>query len=380
MERFDVIVIGAGPAGSTASYLLAGAGMRVGLLDKCAFPRNKPCAGLLSERAEKVYKQIFGHGWQDLYESVSTGARFFYKNRLLTQVDGCRKMYFTNRLLFDHRLVMKAIAAGATFLEKTCAVSLDADRRTVHLGKGKSIRGDFVIGADGAVSRTAMSIGLSIDRSDLAIGLQAECPRGLRDLSLPEIHFGVMPWGYGWVFPKKESLTVGIAALRRKNTDLKNGLRTFMGQICHEPVDIRWQGHPIPFRNFRLRPGVENVLLVGDAAGLVEPVTGEGIAYAMQSAAHAAQAVVDAAGSGNPKLACEYYRERCQGLARRFKQAEKMRHLLFPMLFQKLFAKTVQKSKSPIYRYINLACGEIDYIDYLGFLLKGVAKHLISIW
>jgi len=244
------------------------------------------------------------------------------------------------------------------------------------------LRGDFIIGADGAISRTAASLGLSLRKDSLAVGLEIDYPRQgpLADLAKPEIHFGIIRWGYGWVFPKKDSLTVGIAGLAKKNPDLRYGFQSFLKHICHCVPDIRWRGHPIPFRDFRLRPGIGNILLAGDAAGFVEPVTGEGIAFAMESASHAAHAILDAAGQGDPRGAWKHYQRRCEELVRFLSQAERMRYLVFSAISERLFAKAIERSKSVIYRYMDLAWDEMDYADYFRFLVKKLWNHWIPSW
>lgn len=372
MNAFDVIVIGAGPSGSAAAYILAGAGMRVALIDKASFPRDKLCAGLLSERTEKVYKSIFGDSWQDTYEFTSSDAGIFYKDRLLNEVSGYRKMYFAMRSHFDHHLVKLASAKGATLLEKTCAASLESGNRLVRLTNGTAIRGDFIIGADGAISKVAEGLGHSMQKRNLAIGLEIELPRQgkIADLARAEIHFGVIRWGYGWVFPKKNTITIGIGGLVRKNPSIRDSFRVFLKQVCSNVPDIKWKGHPIPFCNFILRPGIGNTLLIGDAAGFVEPVTGEGIAFAMQSANYAAHAILDAANCGDPKSALRHYQHRYSRLARLLKQAKWMRYFVFPAISEKLLAKALRRSKSVIQRYMDLAADEMDYSDYLKFLAK----------
>jgi geranylgeranyl reductase family protein len=376
MSPFDVIVIGAGPGGSASAYLLARAGMRVALIDKAAFPRDKLCGGMLSERTEKVYKSIFGDSWQDAYEFSSSDVDFFYKARLLNEVRNYRRMYFTMRSNFDHRLAALAAAKGAVLMENTRAVSLEQRTGSVRLASGTAINGDFIIGADGATGMVAQSLGMSRSKQHQAAGLEIEFPRqGARaGLDRPEFHFGVLRWGYGWVFPKKETLTIGIAGLVRKNPGLKNSFRIFLERICSRVPDIKWKAHPIPFCNLLLRPGRGNILLVGDAAGFVEPVTGEGIAFAMQSALHAAHAVLDAAGSGKPESALKNYQNRYDTLARHLTLANRMRFLVFSSLSEKLFAKAIAKSKSLIHRYMDLAAGEMDYAAYAKFLIKKMVR------
>jgi menaquinone-9 beta-reductase len=377
MNAFDVIIIGAGPGGSSAAYLLARSGVRVALIDKANFPRDKLCGGMLSERTEKIYRNIFGDRWQDAYEFSSSGARFFYKGRLLNEVSDYRRIYFTTRMSLDYHLVQLACARGATLLEKTCAASVEPESGMVRLTNGAVLRGDFIIGADGVISMAAKNLGFPMQKDKLATALEIELPRqgNMADLSQPEIHFGIVRWGYGWVLPKKDTLTIGIAGLAQKNRSLQESFRAFLEQVCSHVPDIKWRGHPIPFCNFTLRPGRANTLLVGDAAGFVEPVTGEGISFAMQSAHYAAHAILDAAHNGDPQSALWHYKQRYAPMARLLKQAQWMRYFVFSGFSEKLFIKALQKSRSVIHRYMDLAADEMDYVDYSKFLIKKLAYH-----
>jgi menaquinone-9 beta-reductase len=379
MRNFDVIVAGAGPAGSAAAYLLAGAGMRVALIDKESFPRDKLCGGMLTGRTEKVYKSIFSNGWQDAYEFKSANVRIFYKTRLLNEIRDYRTHYFTTRSAFDHHLVQLASARGATLLERTRATSLEVDRRSVRLADGRVIRGDFIIGADGANSMIARDLGLAAGKNAMAAGLEAEIPRQgkMAGLDRPEIHFGLIRWGYGWVFPKKDTVTIGIAGLAHKNPGFRDLFRAFLAQICPEAPDVPWKGHPVPFCKFTLRPGTGNVLLAGDAAGFVEPLTGEGIAFAMQSGSCAAHAILDAARTGDPRSALNNYQQRYRPTARLLTQAKWMRYLVFPSISEALLVKALRRSESMICRYFDVLADEIDYAVYFRFLVKKLKKHFL---
>jgi len=378
MNAFDVIIIGAGPGGSSAAYLLASSGMRVALIDKASFPRDKLCGGMLSERTEKVYKSIFGDRWEDAHEFTSSGARFFYRGRLINEVSNYRKIYFTTRMSLDYHLVRLACAKGATLFENTCAASLEPESGLVRLTNGAPLRGNFIIGADGVISMAAKNLGFPVQKEKLATALEIEFPRqgNMEEVCQPEIHFGVVRWGYGWVLPKKDTLTIGIAGLAQKNRSLRESFLAFLKQVCSHVPDIKWQGHPIPIGNFMLRPGRGNILLVGDAAGFVEPLTGEGISFAMQSGSCAAHAILDATDSGNPQSASGHYKQRYQQMARLLNQAQWMRYLVFSDFSEKLFIKVLQRSQNVIHRYMDLAADEMDYADYSKFLIKRLAHRI----
>jgi flavin-dependent dehydrogenase len=172
-------------------------------------------------------------------------------------------------------------------------------------GRCEKIQADFIIGADGVNSRVSKLIDGSRHRKrTLAFGLECEIPRELlkRSVQSPEIYLGIARWGYGWVFPKKNSVTVGLAGLLHSNSGLQSNFEQFLRQICGFLPGIPYEGHHIPFGHYLNMPGRAATLLVGDAAGLVEPVTGEGIAFAMLSGMLA----VIVAAQGNPNAALIY--------------------------------------------------------------------------
>jgi menaquinone-9 beta-reductase len=377
---YDALVVGAGPAGASAAFQLASAGMRVALIEKARFPREKLCGGLLSERAEKVYRGIFGDNWHQSYEFTASGMSFYYKTRWINELRNYRRLYFTTRSKFDGHLVQMAAGKGARFIDGAGVRHVDPESGVLLLENGDRVTASFIIGADGANSRVARSLGLAIQKSNLAAGLEIDLPReGVRaGLDHPEIHFGMVRWGYGWVFPKKESLTVGIAGLVRKNEDLRANFQHFLEQLFPDRPPIRWKGHPIPFGNFLRQPGKENVLLAGDAAGLVEPVTGEGIAFAMQSGSDAAQAVLQAAEAGTPEMALDLYQARHSLIVRHFGHAKWMRYLVFPSTSERTLARALARSLSMAKQFMNLLAGEMDYMDYLTFLLKGSCRFVLN--
>jgi menaquinone-9 beta-reductase len=378
VTTFDAIIVGAGPGGSAAAYILAGAGLRVALLDKAAFPRDKLCGGLLSGRSEKVYKSIFGGNWNEAHEFEASGARFFHKHKFLNEISNYRKIYFTRRTDFDHHLVRLAVSKGATLIERTGATQIEPDKSAVRLSNGTEIRANFIIGADGVFSTVARSLGLSLQRKGLAAGLETEIPRRgkMADLALPEIHFGATRWGYGWIFPKGDTLTVGVGGLMQKNPDLKSSFQKFLKKISPETAGLQWKGHVIPFRSFMKKPGKGNVLLIGDAAGLVDPVTGEGIAFAMQSGSYAAQAIIHAAEIGYPKGAMDHYQQKYNKTARFLNRAQWMGYLVFPQESEKLLAKVITRSASVLRRFMDLLADEMEYADFCRFLMIKMGSNL----
>ena len=306
-SRFDAIIIGAGPAGSTAAYLLASNGFKVLIIDKSTFPRDKLCGGLLTWKTIKILESIFQTPI-DLLKSkqILTCSSVLYK------VVGSSGMSFKSRLEYPFHFVQRtsydsfwlkmACRAGARFRPGEKFISLDYSNQEVKIltDLGGEYFANFIIGADGAVSKVRRLLAsknfiVTEWKSNLATALEVFVPHrqitGLPDY--PHIYFGHIPWGYAWCFPGKRFRVAGICGLNAKaGRLLKSSFETFLDSICISREQIPAPAsHALPYGNYLTTPGYGNVLLLGDACGLADPLLGEGIYYAHKSAQLAAEAV-----------------------------------------------------------------------------------------
>lgn len=381
MAKLDAVVIGGGPAGSSAAFVLARAGLSVAVLDAAVFPRDKVCGGLLSRRAEKTYNAIFHTPWESVIDWTSHGALFFDRYRLIQAVDHDQPIHFTSRTAFDAHLLSLAAKAGTAVKERSRAVSVSRDISSVQVAGQPSINADFIIGCDGVRSRVAEGTGLPpLAKARLAAGLELHVPRTAfhRQPDRPEIYFGIAQWGYGWLFPKRDCLTIGLAGLAMKSRNLRSQFTEFVKELNGGQFPaVPWKGHSIPFGNYRRIPGRANILLAGDAAGLVEPVTGEGIAFAMESGRLAAEAVLAAANCGDPASALSFYWPKYSRLTTPFRHARIMRRLVFPAAIQPIFLGVLARSRGVATRYLDLLAGEIDYSAYARFLVRVLIRRLL---
>jgi geranylgeranyl reductase family protein len=318
VERFDALVVGAGPAGSLTAYHLATAGASVLLVDKARFPRDKPCGGGLTTRAVRLLPFSVDPVVEDVVDTFEFRLR--YGTAFARTSSGEPLCLMTQRRRLDAYLAEQAAAAGAEFRDGVKVTALESR----HGGVSATVGGDRVeaaalIGADGANGVTARTFGLGGDyaygvafEGNIAYGPAVEDRyRGRLALEL-----GIVPGGYGWVFPKGDHVNVGVGGWESEGPRLRGLLR----DVC-EAHGLRnaplseLRGHRLPLRRPDSRIARGRVALAGDAAGLVDPLTGDGMYEAFYSARLASDAVLDLLG-GRVQTLEPYVRALTSGLAR----------------------------------------------------------------
>ncbi len=250
MERFDVLVVGAGPAGSAAALHLARSGARVLLADKARFPRDKPCGGGLTGRA---LKHVPGDV-EPVVEHVVTGMvmRTGYRARLARR-SAEPLIAMTQRRRLDLHLAEQAAAAGVDFRDgaPVADIELDDDGATASVG-GSRLTASYVVGADGAngVVARAVGLGAGIVRG---VALEGNVPWSFLDRGRYQgtawVELGVVPGGYGWVFPKGDHVNLGVGGWMDEGPRLRSHLDRLARAHGVDPTaltDVR--GHRLPMR------------------------------------------------------------------------------------------------------------------------------------
>ncbi len=286
----DVIVVGAGPAGASAAFYLGRQGLRVLVVEKEKLPRYKTCAGGVPGTVLQSFPFALGH----VLEQEVHKATFVLQSRQVTQPVPPGSMYMVMRDKFDHALLMQSQAEvweGRTVVQ----VQNHRDYVQVDLDGGRILKAGFVLGADGTNSRVAKGLGLRRKRPS-GIALEAEFVPDVELMSSFNsrllVNFGKLEKGYSWIFPKKEHLSVGLGSLLSKKQGLGGILLAEMAKygIYLQQTQIRARPLPLPVPGEKLHQG--RTLLLGDAAGLVDPLTGEGIRHAVQSAGIASELIL----------------------------------------------------------------------------------------
>jgi geranylgeranyl reductase family protein len=292
-----VIIVGAGPAGSTAAREIAAAGARVLVVDRAAFPRYKACGGGIPLRTERLLPfPISGVVEQsvDRIEVTYRGRRSFVRRSRGPFAHMVMRDRF-DALLLDH-----ARRAGAEFRPGTVVRDVCADGGvTVRAEDGFTATAPFIVCADGVHSPAGRRLGLGVGMAECAAWEVEVARPGARPAATRTavIDLGYDPWGYAWLFPKAGVESFGIILPREQGGSMKAETARFMGDRGAAGRAIATsRGHKIRFRRGGEPIAAERALLVGDAAGLADEFTGEGIFYAIESGRMAARTVLGALG------------------------------------------------------------------------------------
>ncbi|MFZ5963322.1 geranylgeranyl reductase family protein [Thalassococcus sp. BH17M4-6] len=376
MSRYDVIVLGAGPGGSAAAVTAARAGLRVALIDKHRFPRNKLCGGGFTGRSMRYFREIFGAEHPDAPMLNRSSVTFCAFGEELGRYSEVPPLYMTMRRTLDHALMQAALDAGAEDVTGATVTDIAPATATVTLSD-RTLSADVLIAADGVSSPTARALyGQPFDKRRIGFALEVEHPSDHPARTELRIDFGAAEWGYGWDFPKTCGRTIGVGGVLSRNPDMKANLRRYLAQLGL-PDDQPIKGQFLPFGNFRRVPGRGPTLLAGDAAGLVDPITGEGIAFALKSGQEAAQAAIDALAQGQPSTALPRYRNALKPIHAAITQSRLIRPLLFLPTFRHGFIRGFRESSALRQDYLRLLAGETEYSEITRRTIIRLPRHIL---
>jgi geranylgeranyl reductase family protein len=310
---YDVIVVGAGPAGATAAKFLAEKDMRVLLTDKSTFPRDKPCGGMVQVRTLKRFPYIS----KDLISSYSFGGSIFsssLKYRLHVEKEE-PVAAFVVRKDFDYGLVRLALKGGASLRDGVSAtdIQLTNDKVVVRFDSGEFVKSKLVIGADGTWSMVAKKSGVGQHYPHIGRCLFQEVP--IHNHTLDEYFTEKKEFrlflkfmgidGFGWIAPKNGVMNIGIGEVQSSSSrhQTKHPLKEVYRKFIHVLTERKLIPPMTPFETLQggvlpLRPlektYADRVVLCGDAAGQMNPLTGDGIHYAMSAGMFAADVCASA--------------------------------------------------------------------------------------
>lgn len=310
---WDVVVVGAGPAGCSAGIASSAAGASTLLLDRAAFPRYKTCAGGLIGTSLAALPATF----RPPVRATVSRATFSLRGGLARtrHARGRPLLSMVHRTDFDAALMDYARARGVKVRDGCAVLGVQEDGEVITLRtEAGEMHARAVVGADGSAGRVSRHVGVRYNQVDL--GLEWEIPltpnkaAGWRDRIL--IDWGPLPGSYGWAFPKDDGLTVGVIAARGSGEALRQYLTALVGRLGLTVPAEAVSGHLTKCRTPDSPLHRGGVLVAGDAAGLLEPWTREGISFALRSgrlAGEAAARMASATGRAGRNSAAAGYSE-----------------------------------------------------------------------
>ena len=353
MEHFDVVIAGAGPAGAGAALELSASGLDVLVVEKSSLPRRKPCGGALPSFLPKLLDVDFSAAVVHRAELIRLSNNF--SDQVVIRAGGDRTPLLVNRDLFDSLLIDRAIerGRGTVVLRDGCEAVFESespDSVSLKLNDSKRLRTRFLIGADGATSRIGKAVGLLPQRKfarafEADLSVEGSCYAAQEGVMSMDLF--CVPEGYGWIFPKESGkLSCGIGTWGRV-TNLREHLDEYLRRSLPPGVikEKSIRGHLIPLYQGSEKIATKRVLLAGDSASLVDPVSGEGIRYALASGKLAAQAIIDELDStdrASGSAAAAYRRSVDEQIGKELGDKLKFSYLAFhasPDFFYKTFVK-----------------------------------------
>ena len=374
----DVIIVGAGPAGATLAYELVKRGIGLLVLEKEKFPRYKCCAGGVTSKAAKLLDfDISG-----VVEDVISEVRFTFNlgNPYLGQ-HSQPLIYTVMRDVFDHFLVTRTQQLGAVFMDGQKVKRIQISTDWVEVSTADDIfHCRLAVGADGAYSVVAKELDMGRSMEYIA-GLESEVVVPEEELakwkSRVQIDLGCIPGGYAWVFPKRNHLSIGCGCLASKASYLDRHHQKFLNSLnIGSYTIVRSSSHLIPTCTKGRLVWQDKALLLEDAAGLADPLTGEGIYNAIRSALLAAPVIKNYLTRG--KVGLQDYQQIIEKkIVPELRIARKLSK--FFVRFPRLAFGMLDRSDGTWRAICNLMLGEIDYVAVKGRPggIKGIFNRML---
>ncbi|MGL5079504.1 MAG: geranylgeranyl reductase family protein [Waterburya sp.] len=357
---FDCIIVGAGPAGSSAAYHLAKQGHSVLVLDKAAFPRNKSCGGGVSP----AIAQWFDFDFAPVIENHVSQVKYTFKMGDPAEVElkNITPMWMVQREKFDNFLMQQATSQGVEFKDgiEVTGVNSQNDSWQVQTSGG-TFEGKYLIAADGAKSTLAKLLGFAEPTTIAAASLQVPGEVSDRRKTMAFFDFGSIKNGFMWCFPKADGYSFSGAYVRDskgKPDELKKQLTKYAELFELDASQGEYTEHPLNLWQANRPLHSDRALLVGEAAGMVDPLIGEGIRPAMFTGVKAAEAVHSAI-AGDAQALANYTETINQEWGANLAKADFLAGLFFKA--PKIAYKVGVKRPSAGQLMGKILCGELSY-------------------
>lgn len=295
MEHFDLIVVGSGPAGATAAFHAAKSNLKVAIIEKEILPRYKVCGGGLVNRGRLMLPF-------DISEAIEKEFNEFelYFHGTDIRISAKREkpvIFMVMRDQFDHLLVKEGEKLGVQVFQGNAISHLEFADNILVTTTQTQLSCTYLIAADGAYSPTAKLAGWKTDSRKMAPALEYEVKLNKDDFDRlskeVRVDIDFIKDGYAWSFPKKEHISIGLGMASKRKVDMKKLYADYLSHLgIKEVLSQKGFGFQIPISMRKEGFVKNNVVLIGDAAGFADPLTGEGISNAIYSAKLAAESVI----------------------------------------------------------------------------------------
>ena len=359
---YDCLVIGAGPAGATAAYNLAKQGKSVVVIDKDNFPRHKSCGGGVSPAIAKWFDCDFS----PVVSNTVSQVKYTWKLGDPVEIDleGVTPMWMVNRAQFDNFLIEQAVTQGAEFKPNTTVTGIQLKEQTWQVSTSKGdLRATYLIAADGANGPTADWLGFSPAQKVLAANFEIKAAIAEHRKNMAYFDFGSLKNGFMWMFPKADGYSFSAAFVRDtkgKPQELQKQLTNFAekfglsfseGEYTEYAMNLWQEDRPLHSKQ---------ALIVGEAAGIVDPLIGEGIRPAIYTGLKAAEAIAQAL-AGQDKALASYSNQINQEWGADLAKAASVAGMFYK--FPKIAYKVGVKRPTAGQTIGKILSGELRYTD-----------------
>ena len=294
--HYPVVIIGGGPAGMGAAIRLQKAGVDCCVVDRAVFPRPKLCGGLLTQKTKDLLVKILERPEEQILQEVAADRhrrlKMFNRYEVASDVEIGIPFDLIHREIYDNYLVEYFKGIGGRMVEGASLTDLDPVRKELHFQSGDLLEYGTLIAADGANSWVRNRLGLHYGKRLFCLEILVR--KEDFDFDGIGIYFDLPNIVYAWVFPKRDGYCIGICSRENGATDYKQEFADYLKGIGVRHLEsYPLKGAFVPGGGFLKNPvHGDELLLVGDAAGFADPLTGEGLYWSLYSGLQAAEAVL----------------------------------------------------------------------------------------
>lgn len=359
--HYQVIIIGAGPSGTSAGIKLQEFGIDCCIIDKAIFPRSKLCGGLITQKTiDLVPKLNIGAFNEHIVKFRTNKVNIDACSSSISSFESSIPFTLVDRIDFDDYLFKKYKQLGGKAIEGVRISQIDVASQSVLLSSGEQLSYDVLIGADGAMGISSRFIGNVT--LPMAFGIEASIPTNqlVQQPQAITLDVGYLPDGYVWIFPKGLNTTIGLACSFKRNIDYVGVLKRYILNRCRVNPQYNIKGAFLPYgkHNAKITQKQSKLLLVGDAAGFTDCVTGEGVYFAIKSGMIAADTIIESYPRHITRI-CDCYEKNCSELINLVNRSKRFMSFFFKN--KSIMLKIIKGHSHPLAFICDHQVSQYDY-------------------